>query len=147
VSFAADPVFDVEMNRPVAGLEPAFPGIVAAKNVVGRVVHRSELWMVERGQQIQDSLRGIAVDAMFVFVEQANTSFLGNIEFATEPVEYFAAIRLPIEVTFGRSGRVRGIVAENANVAGLEDLAELDRASEALQVRLEGIADLDLADR
>ena len=56
VLFAGDPVLDVEVGRPRLRHLPALPRIVAAEDVVGRVVDRPQVRTVDRLQQIDDAL-------------------------------------------------------------------------------------------
>ncbi len=69
---AGDPILDVEMDGPGLGLLPAFPRIETAEDKVGRVVGGPQVFVVDRGQDIDDAFRGIAVDAVLVFVEQGD---------------------------------------------------------------------------
>jgi len=77
------PVLDVKMDGPLPGELPAFPGIKASMDIVGRVVHRAEVANVRLFQngphQVLDALRLISVDAVFVLVHQANAGFSASL--------------------------------------------------------------------
>ena len=144
VLLAGDPVLDVEVGRHVLRLLPALPRVVAAEDVVGRVVDRPEgVGCRTAANRSTHAVRRVAVDAVLVLVQQADAGLLGQPRLLCHAVEHLAAPLSPTPFQSPLAGRV---VAEDADVRRVEDLAQLDGPLEALQVRLERLVDLDLAD-
>src|SRR5262249_22567208 len=134
VLLSGDPVLDVEMPRPSFRHLPALPRIVTTEDVVGRIVYRPEVRTVDRLHQIDHALRIVAVDVVLVLVQQPYAGFLGAMRLLCHPCHDFAAPLRPVVA-------LRLVITEDADIRGVEYLAQLDGSLEALQVRLERLID------
>src|SRR5262249_30245266 len=117
--------------------------VEADVDIIGRIVNRPEVAEIHlfenRLHQVFNPLRFVSVNAVLVLVDQANSRLLGQLDLVPHPVEHIAPPVIP-DVAFGK------IVAEDANVARVEDLAQLDCPLEALQMRSERLIDPYLSD-
>src|SRR5262245_6256648 len=88
--------------------------------------------------------RGIVAKyPVLVLVDEANAGFLGQAYLVAHSLEHFITPLAPVAVSLA----LGGIVAEDTNIAGAEDFAQLNGTSKAFQVWFEWVADLYLADR
>src|SRR5947207_12418147 len=77
---------------------------------------------------------------MFVFMNESHAGFFGQSGFVEHPVEDIASPVVPVAV-------LGQVITEDADVAGLEDFAQLNGLLKSFQVRLERLVDLHLANR
>lgn len=133
-------VFDVEVvDVLVEDCERIRIGLDADFDEVRRIERCSEVRGVHGRENVTAAFGGVAVDVLFVLVNEGYSRFFGTRGFPSHPIHHFFTV-------VGGVVALRDIVGEHVDVLHIEAICDLEGALEALLVSLEVVGDTDLPD-
>lgn len=132
-------VLDVDVVDVVLNDRPCLiKRLESGLHVVSCVVDCAVVRGVDAGDQILHALRGVAVDSLFIFVEEGDAAGLCEFDHCVGAGEYFFAEVFGVVAFCNKEG-------EHADVFRAEELSDLNTVACALQVIFKRIGDVDLA--
>src|SRR4051812_19663974 len=135
---AGYPVLDVEVGSEFSRLQPSFPGVEAAEDIVGRVVDSTQARTVDVLHDLADTGWTLAVNGMLVLMQEPHACRRGSLRLGLHAPEHLVAPVLPV-IAIGK------VIAEDADIGHLEHLAQLDGSLQPRQRVLKRLIELRLA--
>ena len=114
-------------------------GILAALNKVGKVKNGLEVIAVQLFHQVGAAVGHVAVDVLFVFMEQDQVLLFGLGDHGFEPAEHLVPVP-------GRVGTFRHEKAEYPDIAGVQGFGDGGYTAEFFQMGCKIVGDVDFAD-